>query len=380
MQRRPTPMRYAKSGLVVVLAAAAAAVAYALFGAGADRNEQLAATRATADETEPVIVQEIETARKLTRLEAVGTSRAIRSADIHPAVSGEVTAVGFSAGDFVEKDEMLVELDRRRERLAVSLAEVRLKDARRTLTRLERLSESGTTTDTQLDTARTAFEEARIALDQAEVALEDRVVRAPFSGHIGHTDIDPGSRIGPDTRIATLDDRSTLLVAFSVPEQFVGMLEPGMPVSLATWTDGAQRKTGHIADIGSRIAADSRTFTVRAGVDNDDDALRPGMSFRVTLDLAGPRYPVVPEVAVLWGREGSYIWAVQDGRAHRVAGEIIQRRQGEALVDADIPEGTRVVVEGVQRMREGIAVEIRQPGTPGDAPAISAVEARANES
>ena len=71
------------------------------------------------------------------------------------------------------------------------------------------------------------------------------------------------------------------------------------------------------------------------------------------LDLQGGRYPLVPEAALQWGGDGAYVWAVRDGQATRVPATIVQRRDGKIVVDARLPEGIAVVVEGVQRMREG---------------------------
>jgi multidrug efflux pump subunit AcrA (membrane-fusion protein) len=81
------------------------------------------------------------------------------------------------------------------------------------------------------------------------------------------------------------------------------------------------------------------------------------MSFRVAMDLEGTPYPVIPETGVQWGADGAYIWSVVERRAHRVPVTIIQRQQGQVLVEGDnLKEGDLIIVEGVQRMREGIDV------------------------
>ncbi|MDZ7643128.1 MAG: hypothetical protein U5K76_02140 [Woeseiaceae bacterium] len=84
------------------------------------------------------------------------------------------------------------------------------------------------------------------------------------------------------------------------------------------------------------------------------------MSFRVAMDVEGTTYPVIAETAVQWGADGAYIWSIVDGRAQRVNVEIVQRQQGQVLVDAAIGEGELVVVEGIQRMREGTRVNVTQ--------------------
>jgi len=87
--------------------------------------------------------------------------------------------------------------------------------------------------------------------------------------------------------ITTLHDRSTLLVSFDVPEVMVGELTADNDVSLTPW-NRPETLTGEVVEVGSRIDPASRTFTARATVDNSADALRPGMSFRVTATAKGP--------------------------------------------------------------------------------------------
>jgi len=83
---------------------------------------------------------------------------------------------------------------------------------------------------------------------------------------------------------------------------------------------------------------------------------------------------VVPETAVQWGTDGAYIWQIIDGKAVRSYVQVVQRREGTVLIDVDIDEGTAVIVEGTQRIRDGAAVDyestgVRYAGDEGDASA-----------
>ena len=304
----------------------------------------------------PVIVEPLRFEHARTRVEAVGTSRAVLSAELYPATSGEVIAVDFEPGQFVKAGDVLVELDRREQELAVRAARLQLEDAERLYDRYRRSADSGAVLPTALDAARTAAETARVELDRALIALEDRTIKAVFDGHVGATEVDPGDRIGTDTLATTLDDRSSLLVSFDIPEDFIGELEAGDTVRLETWSASMPGMTGEIVDIGSRVDPRNRTFAARVRVDNGDDSLRPGMSFRVNVDVKGERYAVVPETGVQWGTGGAYVWSVVDGAATRVPVQVIQRREGRVLVDGEFGGGDIIVVEGTQRMRDGVEV------------------------
>jgi len=320
-----------------------------------------------------VIVEQLQFEPALAEVEAVGTSRALRSVDVYPATSGEVIAVDFEPGQSVSAGDKLVELDRREQELAVELASIRLADARRLLDRYERSAESGAVVQTVLDEARTAVELARVELERASIALDDRTVRAAFDGFVGTTEVDRGDRIDTGTMITTLDDRSSLLVSFEVPETLIGELVVGEDVKLETWNSGAPAVTGEIVDIGSRIDPETRTFIARVRVPNESDSLRPGMSFRVAVNIDGDRYPVVAETGVQWGADGAYVWSVDDGAASRVPVQVVQRREGRVLVDGDFGDSDIVVVEGIQRMQEGVRVtyEIPRVADSDDAPVIA---------
>lgn len=317
----------------------------------------------TASRTRPpvtVVVDPVKLSNQALLVEAVGTSRALRSVTLHPVAAGEIVSVNFEPGDFVEAGDVLLQMDQRKEKLAVELAEFRLKEATSLHERYVRSAETGATLPTTLEAARTELEAARIALGQSRIELQDRTIVAPFSGHVGLTDLDAGDRIQPDTAVTTLDNREALLVSFELPEVLLDRVSQGHRLELQTWELNSLNVIGEIVDIGSRVDPELRTFLVRAKVDNLLDNLRPGMSFRVRLSLEGDRHPELPEIAVQWGSDGAFVWTIEDGLANRVPVNIIQRKQGKVLIQGAIDEDSVVIVEGIQRLRPGLAV---QPNT-----------------
>lgn len=296
----------------------------------------------------------------ITRLEAVGTSQAVKSISLFPEAAGAVVAVHFKPGDFVERGDTLLELESRDQKLALELADVRLEETRRLFDRYDRANRSVdlTVPETTVDTARTAFETARIERDLAQVALERRFISAPFSGHVGITDVEVGDRVDTASIITTLDDRSALQVTFDAPETFVGQLAVSDPVDVTTWRDSSSTVKGEVVEVDSRINPVSRAFRVRALVPNEGDRLRPGMSFRVALLLDRGRFPAVSEVAVQWGANGAFVWVAEKEKARRVPVRLVERIEGHILVEGELSQGDMVIGEGVQSMRDGIALRV----------------------
>jgi RND family efflux transporter MFP subunit len=300
-------------------------------------------------------------------LRAVGTGEALKSAALHPTEAGEVVEVLFEAEQRVAKGAALLRLKDDTERLAVRLAEVAETEARRQVTRFEKLAPKGNVSAVALQTARAELESASLRLAQAEADLVDRTVFAPFDGIVGLTEVEVGDRVTEETLIATLDDRSAIQVRFTVPEEYAGRLALGDAVGLRPWTSAAQELQGRISARDSRIDPGSRSLRVKALIPTPDESIRPGTSFDVRIAFAGESYPSVPEVAVLWSRDGAYLWRVKSRAGETATGKVaekvfvtvVRRVRGSLLVRGELAAGDLIVVEGVQGLRKGQKLEVQ---------------------
>lgn len=326
-----------------------------------------------------MVVAEIQAAVDNVMIDVVGSGIAAASVTLYPAVSEEVERVLFTAGQQVKKDQLLVQLEDRDEKLAVKLASARLDGAKQLLERYQRAQGSGAVAANALDEAEIAHRQAEIELEIAQEQLRQRSVRAPFAGVVGIAQVDPGNRVGPDTVLTTLDDRTSLSIAFQVPEPFLARLKQDQTLKLANVAFPDRQFEGKITHIDSRIDTQTRTVTVRATVPNKEDLLRPGMSFRIGLALPGEPVIRVPELAVQWAREGAHIWIVRDGKSVRIPVQVVRRMEGSVLAKGEAQTGEAVVVEGVQRLRPGRSVRVVQSEAAPVASTEPAVRATAME-
>ena len=326
-----------------------------------------------------VVLAETTEARDDLTLRLTGGAVAVRFADLKPRASGRVTEVLFEGGDRLKAGQPILRLDDRRERLALESAEVALKEALRVRDRAKRLTGAGTGSAAASDKAETEAEIARIARDDAKEALEDRTVVAPFDGVVSLPRVEIGDRVETNDSIASFDDRSTLLVEAAAPEAAFGRLRFDAPVTATTIAFPGERFEGRIAEKDSRIDAAARTITIRAEIPNAEDKLRPGMSFTLTLALPGAPAIAAPEIALQWERQGAYLWRVSEGRAERVPVQLLARQDGLALVrnldgaEKPLNPGDKVVIEGVQRLKDGGRVKIVGAGERSRAPAADAL-------
>ncbi|KQZ97798.1 secretion protein HylD [Mesorhizobium sp. Root157] len=298
------------------------------------------------------------------RLQAIGTGRAKATVGVTPYGSGRLTEVLVQSGAHVAKDQIIAKLDSATEEIAVERARAERDDAVAKAERMRQLRASNAATQVQLTDAELAQRNAELSLHDAEVALERRSITSPISGIVGILPIEAGNYVTSQSSIATIDDRSSILVDFYVPERFAPAINIGAPITATPLANPDNRYDGAVSAIDNRIDEKSRTLWVQATIDNPSDSLRAGMAFQIGMQFAGNTYPAVSPLAVQWGTDGAFIWTVEGGKAKRVPVRIIQRNTENVLVDGPVKAGAIVVTEGVQSVREGSGVSIAASGEP----------------
>jgi len=324
-------------------------------------NERQGRRGGRGDHKVPVIVEAVKLAQAVDRIASIGNGLANRSITIYPEVSGIVSEIDVRAGQPVKQGDVLMKLDDAQAKIAVRIAETKLADAQRTLGRNLALLPKKAVAEMTVDTARTAVRTAELELEQAKELLADRTIRAPFDGVLGIPQVDRGDRVSETTAITSLDDRSVIIVEFDVPEIYLKRLKRGQKITATSAGFRGQQFEGEITQINSRVETATRAVRVRAALHNPNDTLRAGMSFNVSMTLQGGEYPVIPELALLWERDGAYVWRISQGKAERVTVSVVKRAQGRILVEGDLAGGQLVVVEGTQRLRPGREVSFEEP-------------------
>lgn len=298
---------------------------------------------------------------------AIGDGEASRSITLVPLEAGVLTAVRVSPGDHVKAGDIIAELDSDTERIARDRAALQERLAADKVTRMEKLTRSRTASAVQLDDAMGELETARLALRDAEVALQRRRIVAPADGIAGLVPVEVGAYVTPQTALTTIDDRSSLIVDFWVPERFAALIAVGDPLEAEAVAFPGRPFEGAVSQIASRVDRDSRTLQIRGRIPNAEDRLRPGMSFRVSMKFPGERHVAVDPLAIQWSSQGPYVWTVADGKAKRLDVRVIQRNSDAVMVEADLKPGDLTIIEGVQSVREGAALNIASQPAGGGA-------------
>ena len=299
------------------------------------------------------------------RITAIGDGRAHRSVTLRSNAVGVITDLNLPAGQLIEAGTVVALLENEAEQIALKQAELQLENAQTEQDRVERLQNTGAVSEVRLRETELALQSAELALSQAQFDLSQRRILAPISGWVGITDIEEGDRVNAQDQLATITDRSEILIDFRVPERVVSKLSLGKEITVTPLGMRDLTLTGEVSAIDSVIDRASRTLLVQGRVPNEGDQLRAGMAFSVSLTFVGDPFLAIPPLAVQWSSDGPFVWTVREGKAHQVAVEIAQRNSNSVLVlSDDLTADDVVVTEGVQTLREGGEVrEVNRAGS-----------------
>lgn len=328
-------------------------------GSTARRRAGRRGRRGRGSQVARVVVASVELRTIGNRVAAVGTGRALRSLTLTANVTGIIDEIRFAAGQTVKEGQPLVILQSEAERIAVRQAQVKLRDAEATMQRYQRLAAQNALAKVQLEQARTALATARTELEAKQYELKRRTITAPFDGVMGITKLVKGDFLKEGTAIATIDDRSQLVVEFVISERVASQLKLGNAVRLVTPALSGRVFQGKISALDTRVDTASRTLKVHASVPNPDGRLISGMTFSVSLRIEGRKLPSMPGLAIQWDRNGAFVWRVGGGNKVQRVGVTIRRRENNMVsVEGKIAPGDKVVVEGHDNVRPGGTVTL----------------------
>jgi RND family efflux transporter MFP subunit len=156
----------------------------------------------------------------------------------------------------------------------------------------------------------------------------------------------------------TIENASSLLVNFWLPERLAGQVNLGAEATLLPVAQPDRSLTAKIASIDNQIDPASGTFQVQAQVDNTDARLQAGMAFTVVMQFVGQSFVTVDPLAVQWGSDGAYVWRYTEGKVEKVPVRIVQRNTETVLVAGEIAAGDSIVTEGLDGLKPGAEVQV----------------------
>jgi len=369
---------------LVIIAAAAAVIVFA----GACKKEGAAPPSAGGGRGRvqfPVDTIPVQVRSLVYSVTAVGSVEAFEKVQVTARVAGAIDRVLFSEGGFAAADQVLVEIETQRYRLAVESsqaayekAEASKAEAEAGLKRRETVitqnpglipGEEVETWRTKVLTAASDVAEKRSALNQAKLNLRDAFVRAPIAGIIQTRTVQTGQYVQTGTVLATLVRRDPLLLRFKVPERDAARIKPGQEARFRVREDSREftAKVVHVAESADDV---SRLVDVTANInDPSDRTLRPGSFAEITVPVSSTREAaVIPVSAVRPSERGFIAFVVEGDKAvERILTLGMKSADGQVEVLSGLKVGEVLVIRGSEALQNGVTVRMIAPGS-GQAP------------
>lgn len=314
----------------------------------------------------------------------IGRLEAEDDVNIQAKVSGYLTTRSFLEGEEIKKGDELFRIDPAsyeatlaRQRAELAKARANLEVAARNFKRGEELVGRGAISQSEMDNLRAVNLQAEAEVLSAEanvksaqVDLDDTVIRAPIDGRIGRSEHSVGDLVGPTIgNLTTLASLDPMKATFQINEaDFISYQQnqdADNPEDLLVKVELSNREiydyTGHIDYISNRIDADTGTIEMRASIPNPDHILRPGQYVRVIIEPPDDiEVLMVPQAAIQADQQGSYVLTIAPGNTVARKNVITSDRVDDLVIVQGVQAGEQVVVRGLQQVRTGMPVKIRQ--------------------
>jgi len=309
------------------------------------------------------------------KIEAIGSLRAVRGADLSLESSGVVESISFNSGDDVQEGATLLKLRTADDvaRLESLQAMAELNEI--TLDRAQRLLKTQAVSQAQLDSDAANLKNARAQVAQQQAIIDKKILRAPFAGHLGIRAVDLGQYLGAGTPIVTLQALDPIYVDFFVPQQSVDQVRLGQQVAIKVDAYKDQAFTGEISAVNPKVDISNRNVQIRAILKNPDHKLLPGMYATVDIAIGSPAtYVTLPQTAITYNPYGDTVYVVEskgndgDGKPQFVARQtfvtIGPARGDQVAVLRGVEAGDTIVTAGQIKLHNGSVVMIDNSVTP----------------
>ncbi|MBV6693700.1 MdtA/MuxA family multidrug efflux RND transporter periplasmic adaptor subunit [Serratia quinivorans] len=317
-------------------------------------------------------------------LSGLGTATAANTVTVTSRVDGQLMAIHFTEGQQVKAGDLLVEIDPRPFEVQLTQAlgqlakdQATLANARRDLARYQQLAKTNLVSRQDLDTQLSLVQQTEGAIkadqgavDSARLQITYSRITAPIDGRVGLKLVDVGNYItsGSTTGIVVITQTHPIDVVFTLPEANISDLikaQKAGPVSVEAWdrTNQYQLATGSLLSLDNQIDTTTGTIKLKARFTNEDDALFPNQFVNARLKVATLHDAmVIPTAALQMGNEGNFVWTLsEENKVNKHLVTTGMQDSQQVVITAGLNVGDRVVTDGIDRLTEGMQVEVVTP-------------------
>lgn len=274
--------------------------------------------------------------------------------NIAPQTSGRIVKINVEIGDFVDKGQVLAEMD------AVNLeqAEFRLANAKSEMERVKGLLDEGGISQSDFDQLELSY---KVAKSGYENLLENTILRSPISGVVTARNYDQSDMYSMAQPIFTVQQITPVKMLVAVSESDYTKINRGDRVGITADALPGRQFSGKIARIYPTMDAATHTFNVEVQVGNERRELRPGMYVRALVNFGNTDNVVIPDKAVLkmQGAGTRYVYILKEnGTVNTKVVTLGRHFDSKYEIISGLKSGEKIVVEGQSALRAGQKVEV----------------------
>jgi membrane fusion protein (multidrug efflux system) len=308
-------------------------------------------------------------------IEAIGSLRAVKGADLSLEVSGVVDSISFNSGDDVAEGAPLLKLRSDDDAAKLDSLKATAELNQITYDRDQKQFKLQAVSQANLDTDSANLKNANAQVAQQQAILDKKSLRAPFAGHLGIRAVDLGQYLAAGTAIVTLQALDPVFLDFFVPQQAIDQVKLGQTVTVKIDAYKDQTFPGEISAVNPRVDASSRNVQIRATLNNADHKLLPGMYATVEIATGAPQnYITLPQTAITYNPYGDTVYIVDNKGADPAGKPTLIARQtfvttgatrgDQVAVIKGVNDGDTVVTAGQIKLHNGSTVLIDNSITP----------------
>ena len=318
------------------------------------------------------------------QLSAVGTLRAVRGVDVTTEVAGLVRSIDFKSGDEVKAGQVLTQLNADADLAQLRSLEAAAELAATVYERDKAQFEAEVLSKAQLDNDAADLKSKRAQVAQQAAVVEKKTLRAPFSGKLGISTVNPGQYINPGDKLVTLQTIDPIYIDFYFPQQQLPQIALGQQVTVTADAYGDTAFSGKISAINPKVDPTTRNIQVEATVPNAKRLLLPGMFATVRVNSgAQQQYLTLPQTAITYNPYGNTVFVVKTPEAKDekkddkakpalVAQQVFvttgPTRGDQVAILSGIQPGTEVVTSGGVKLKNGTPLVINNAIQPLNSP------------
>lgn len=310
-------------------------------------------------------------------LRAVGTVRAMEGVDVTTEIAGLVRSIFFQSGTDVKKGQVLVQLNADADTALLHSLQAEAELARTTFQRDKQQFAIKAISKAVLDVSEADLKSKQAQVEQQAAVVNKKTIRAPFSGRIGISMVDPGQYLNPGAEIATLQSIDTIYVDFLLPQQNIDRIALGQTVTAAVDSQPGRRFEGKITAVNPKVDPQTRNIRIQSTFANTDHALLPGMFMSVTVQAGAVEYYItLPQTAVTFNPYGETVYIIEPGgeetpgKTGKIAKQVFVTTGGtrgdQIAVLEGIKAGDTVVTGGQLKLQSGARVTVNNEIQPSN--------------